>query len=63
MKDRFHNAVEKDNSAHQCRGLQNQTAKSDIRLSSNNNLHLFSIDKKYFQGLISSPSVAVSVTS
>ena len=63
MKDRFHDAVEKNNTAHQFLGLQHQTATSDKRLLSNSSSNLFLIDQNHFRRLISSPSVAMSATS
>jgi len=63
MKDRFHDAVEKNNTAHQFLGLQHQTAASDKRLLSNSSSNLFLIDQNHFRRLNSSPSVAMSATS
>ena len=63
MKDRFHDAVEKNNTAHQFLGLQHQTATSDKRLLSNSSSDLFLIDQDYFPRLVSSPSIALPATS
>jgi|SynMetStandDraft_1070027.scaffolds.fasta_scaffold01565_3 hypothetical protein len=63
MKDRFHDTVEKNNTAHQFLGLQHQAATSDKRLLINNSSNLFLIDQNFFPRLISSPSVAMFVTS
>lgn len=63
MKDRFPDAVEKNNTAHQFLGLQHKTATSDKRLLSNNSSDLFLIDQDFFPRLISSPSVAMHATS
>lgn len=63
MKDRFHETVEKNKTAHQFLGLQYQTATSNKKPLSNNSLDLFLIDQNYFPRFLSSPSVAMSATS